>query len=439
MEITVETLSAVKKKLNFEVPTERVMTEYDKAFEEIRKKASIKGFRKGKVPRALIEKHYADLLEQDVVKNLINETYFKAIADEKLMPVSYPVIENGELEKGKPFKYSAVVEIFPEVVVKDYDGLEICREKYVPDDKVIDDRLNEMQTSLAQLKPVADGRAAATGDFVIFDFEGFINGEPFENGSGTDYQLELGSGKFIPGFEEQLVGLHAGEEGEIKVTFPQDYGHADFAGKDALFKIRVKEIKSRDLPPIDDEFAGQFGEFKTLQELKEHLKVMHEKQEQERIDGEMRDEVVKALIARNDIQVPDALVDQQTEQMLENAKQRLAYQRLTLEMMGLNEETYRAQFRTVAETQVKGSLLLDALAKQENISAGEGDLDGKFLQMAGDSEQSLEAVRGYYLKNQKAKENLFHQIKEDKAVDLLLSRAKITEKKKKKEKKTDEK
>jgi trigger factor len=427
MQIKVESLSTVKKKLHFEIPADRVVTEYDKAFEEIRKKAAIKGFRKGKVPRSLIEKHYGDVLEQDVVKNIVNETYFKALADEKIFPVSYPVIENEELKKGETFRYSAVVEVFPDVVVKDYEGLEVTRELYRFDEAVIEARLKEMQESLAQMKPAEVGHAAARGDFVIFDFEGFIDGVPFENGTGTDYQLELGSGKFIPGFEAQLEGMHAGDEGEIRVTFPQEYSHAEFAGKDALFKVRIKEIKCKELPAIDDDFARQFGEFESLQALRTQLTQMHEQQEKERIESDVRDEIVKALIARNEIQVPDSLVDQQAEQMLENAKKRLGYQRLSLEMMGLDEEKYKIQFRPVAESQVKGSLLLDAVAKQEKITAGEDDLDEKFRQMAGDNAQSLDAIRNHYLKNQKAKESLFLQIKEDKAIDFLISRAKVVE------------
>ena len=243
MQIKVESLSTVKKKMSFEIPADRVATEFDKVFDEIRKKASIKGFRKGKVPRSLIEKHYSDVMEQDVVKNLVNDSYFKALADEKIYPVSYPVIDNEDLKKGEPFRYSAVIEVFPEIVVKDFAGLEVSRGKYLFNEEDINRRIEEMRESLAQLKPVADGRPAVRGDFVTFDFEGFVDGVPFENGKGEDYQLELGSGRFIPGFEDQVCGMKVGEEGEIKVTFPQDYGKAELAGKEALFTIKIKEIK----------------------------------------------------------------------------------------------------------------------------------------------------------------------------------------------------
>ena len=427
MQITVESLSTVKKKLNFEIPTDSVATEYDKVFEEVRKKAAIKGFRKGKVPRSLIEKHYKEVMEQDVVKKIVNDTYFKALIDEKIFPVSYPVIENEELKLGEPFRYSAVVEVFPDIQVKDYEGLELKKEKFQFDEDVVATRLREMQESLAQLKPAAEGHQAATGDYVTFDFKGYIDEVPFEGGEGSDYQLELGSGKFIPGFEEQLVGMISGNEGEITVTFPADYGKAELAGKDAVFKIRIKEIKVKELPALDDDFAKEFGEFETLELLKKHLGEMLEKQESERIDSALREAAVTALIEKNPIEVPESLIDQQAVQMLENAKQRLAYQRLTLEMMGLDEERYKIQFRPVAESQVKGSLLLDALAKQVDIKAGDEDLENKFRQMSGDNDQSLENMRKYYLQNQKAKENLLIQVKEDKAIDFLISRANVVE------------
>lgn len=427
MQIKVESLSKVKKKINFEIPAERVSSEIEKVYAEIGKRASIKGFRKGKVPMSLIEKHYGDVMEQDVVKNLVNDTYFKALSDEKIYPVSYPVIENEEFKKGEPFRYSAVVEVFPEVEVKEYDGLEVSREKYQFDQEVISRRIEEMREGLAQLQPVDDARPAATGDFATIDFEGFLDGVPFEGGKGEDFQLELGSGRFIPGFEEQICGMKTGEEGEIKVTFPENYGSAELAGKEATFAVKVKEIKVKELPPLDDDLAKELGEFETLDQLRAQLVEVYEKQEKERIEAEFKERLVKALIDKNDLEVPDSLVDQQLSLMLENTKKRLAYQRLNLEMMGLDEEGYKIQFRSVAETQVKGSLLLEALAKQEDIKAADSDIEEKFRQMSGDSEQSLEAVKNYYLQNEKAKENLMAQIREDRVIAFLVERAKIAE------------
>ena len=425
MQIKVESLSTIKKKILFEIPAERVASEIEKVYAEIGKRASIKGFRKGKVPKALIEKQYSEAMEQDVVKNLVNDSYFKALSDEKIFPVSYPEIENEDLKKGEPFKYSATVEVFPEVVVKEFAGLEVQREIYNFDEKVVDRRIEEMREGLGQLKPVEGDRPAALGDFVTFDFLGSIDGVPFEGGQAEDFQLELGSGRFIPGFEDQLCGMKPGDAGEIKVTFPESYGKAELAGKEAVFAVTVKDIRIKELPALDDDFAKEAGEYENLAQLRSQLSQEYEKHEKERVEAEFRERVVTALIEKNPLEVPEALVGQQLEQMLENTKKRLAYQRMSLEMMGLNDEGYKAQFRTVAESQVKGSMLLEALAKDQNITADDDDINEKLSQMAGDNDQSLEAVKKYYLQNAKAKENLVAQIKEDKAISFLVERAKV--------------
>jgi trigger factor len=427
MQIKVEKLSSVKKKLHFEIPADRVATEIDKAYDIIRKRASIKGFRKGKAPQSYIEKHYRDVMADEVIKAIVNDTYFKALADENIYPVSHPVIESDELKRGESFAYSATVDVFPEIEVKDYAGLEVKKEKYVLDEGLIERRLQEMRESMAQLRPAEEGRVAAIGDFVAIDFKGFVDGTPFEQGEATDFQLELGSGRFIPGFEDQVCGMKAGEERTINVTFPEDYGKEELAGKEATFAVTLKEIKVKELPLLDDDLAKEFGEFETIGQLRAKLVEIQEKQERERIEADLRERLIKALIERNDIEVPDALIDRQLQSMLENTRKRLAYQRMSLEMMGMDEAQYKAQFRDIAMGQVKGSLLLDALARQEGITVEESDLEEKIRTLAGDAQESLETVRNYYLQNERAKENLTAQIREERALALLLDRARITE------------
>lgn len=426
MQIKVESLSPVKKKINFEISAARVATEIDKVYEKIRKSAAIKGFRKGKVPFALLEKHFSSQMEADVVRNLVNDTYFKALLDEKIYPVSHPIIESDELKKGEAFTYSATVEIFPEVTVKDFTGLEVKKEQYQFKEDVIDARLQEMRESVAQMMPV-EGRATAMGDFVTLDFVGSFDGVPFENGSAEDFVLELGSGRFIPGFEEQVIGLESGAQKELKVTFPQDYSHAEFAGKEATFAVTVKEIKAKELPALDDDFAKEFGEFETLAELRAKLTEYDEKREKARIETDLRERLVKALIDRNSLDVPESLVAKQLDSMLESTKQRLSQQRLSLEMMGLDEAGYRVRFRDVAESQVKGALLLESLAKQEGIAVSDADLEARLVQIAEQSGQNAETVKKYYMQNEQARENISAQVREDKAIDFLLERAEITE------------
>ncbi|WP_136514083.1 trigger factor [Geomonas edaphica] len=428
MQINVESVNSIKKKLNFEIPADKVSAEVDKAYAEIRKHAAIKGFRKGKVPMGLIEKHYGEKMAEDVVKNLISDTYFKAVAEHGIEAVAYPVIENEPLKKGEAFKYSATVEVFPKVELKEYLDLEVQKEKLELDAAVVDARLKEMQERMAQLAPAPEGHAAKLGDFVTFDFKGSMDGVPFEGGAAEDFQLELGSGRFIPGFEEQMVGLTAGAATTITVTFPEGYGSAELAGKPAQFEIVVKEIKSKELPELNDEFAKEFGEeFETLDLLKAKLAEINQSQEEARIAGDLRERVFRALVQKNDLEVPEAMVDRQVQMMLDNTKQRLASQRMSLEMMGMTDDTYKAQFRGVAKDQVKGSLIVEAVADKEGVQVTEEEFEAQLEQISAQSGQPIEKVQQLYKTNERAKESLMAQMREDKAVQFIIERAKVTE------------
>ena len=427
MQVKVESLSKIKKKINFEIPADRVGAEIDKAFEEIRKHASIKGFRKGKVPRTYIEKHYSAMMEQDVLKSLVRDTYYTALQNEKLFPVAHPVIESEDLKKGEPFRYSATVEVYPEVKIQEFSGLEVVKEQHVEDEEIVERRIQEIQENMAQLKPIEEERPSALGDFLTIDFKGFINGVPFENSSAEDFHLELGNGHFIPGFEEQIVGLKIGEEKSITVTFPEDYNKKELAGKEATFNVTVKEIKIKELPLLDDEFARAIGEFETLDQLRAKIKEVYEKQEMERIDADLRDRIIKAFIAKNPFEIPDALVEKQIEIMLDSTKKRLALEKLSLEMIELDDASYKARFRDTAETQVKGALLLDTLASQEGITVEESELDAKIKEIAEQRNQQFETLKQFYEQNENARESLKDQLKEQKVFAFLLERAKVTE------------
>jgi len=427
MTSTVESLSSVKKKISFEIPAERVSTEIDKVFGQIQKRAAIKGFRKGKVPRTLVEQNYGSMMEGDVLKNLFDETYFKALADHKIFPVSHPLIESDEVKRGAPLKYSATVEVLPEIEVKDYAGLQVKKEKFVSDDAPVEARLNEMREGMAVLKPLEEGKSAENGHFVVIDFVGSVDGIPFEGGSAESYQLELGSGRFIPGFEDQLVGVKAGDQTTVAVTFPEEYGNEDLAGKQASFAVTVREIKVKELPELNDEFAMQFGEFETFDQLKAKLVELHEKQENDRIKADLQDRLVKALLEKNEIEVPSTLVDRQLQMMLSNMKNRLAQQRLSLELMGMDDEKFKVQYHDSAENQVKGSLLLEAVAKKEGVKVEEADIEVKLRAMAEEAGQDFERVKSFYEQNHNAKENLVAHLNEEKVLGYLLEKAVVTE------------
>jgi len=428
MQVNVEHLSSIKKKISFEIPAERVQAETDKVFGEIRKRAVIPGFRKGKAPQGLIKKSYQDQVEGDVMKNLFNDTYFKYIQENSLFPVGYPLLDTDPLTEGAPFKYSATIEVYPEVVVNNYEGFELVKEKYVVDPAAVDARINQMRENMAQLNPLTEERPAAIGDHVIIDFEGYVDGARLDGGDATDHQLELGSNSFIPGFEEQVVGMSVGEQKRIKLAFPEPYHSAELAGKPVEFDVTLKEIKVKEMPELDDAFAQEFGEFETLAELKAKVAETIEKQEKERIEREFKDSLLKTLIDRNDFELPEAMIERQLSSMLENSKQRLQAQRMTLEMMGLDEEGYKAQFRPVAASQVKGALLMHELATKVGVEVTESDIEAYLRKIAEESGQDYERISKYYLKSADAKQGLEEQIREEKVVELIASKAVITEK-----------
>lgn len=428
MQVNVEHLSSVKKKINFEIPAERVQAETEKVFGEIRKHAAIPGFRKGKAPQGLIRKSYKDQVDGDVMKNLFNDTYYKYIQENNLIPVGYPILDTDPITEGVPFKFSATIEVYPEVAVDNYEGFELVKEKYVADESAVDARINQMRENMSQLNPLTEERPAAIGDHVTIDFEGFVDGKRLDGGDATDHQLELGSNSFIPGFEEQVAGMANGEQKRIKLTFPVPYHSAELAGKPVEFDVTLKEIKVKEMPELDDAFAQEFGEFETLADLKAKVAETIEKQEKERIERDFKDALIKMLIAKNDFELPEAMIDRQLASMLENTKQRLQYQQMTLEMMGLDEQGYKTQFRPVAASQVKGALLLHELATRTGIEVTESDIEAHLRKIAEESGQDYERISSYYLKSAEAKQGLEEQIREEKVIDLIVSKAVISEK-----------
>jgi trigger factor len=305
--------------------------------------------------------------------------------------------------------------------------MEVKREIFVADEKVVEGRLEELRQRAAQLQPAEEGYAAATTDFVSIDFVGYIDNEPFENGAGQDYLLELGSGRFIPGFEDQIVGMKVGEERRIKVTFPEAYGFAPLAGKDAEFDITVKEIKSTVFPELDDDFAKEMGEFETFDALKAKMSEVYEQQEKERIEAQVRERLVQALIEANPVELPETAVQRQLGYLLDDAKNRLAQQKLTLEMMGMDEENFKRDYRPVAETQVSGSLLLSAVARKEGLKVGDEDITAHVNELVARTGQNAEQIGAFYRNNANARDNLIAQLVEDKAITFIAERAKIVE------------
>ena len=296
MRVSVEEIDSIKKKVNVEIPEDQVVREVDSFYGELRKKAKIKGFRPGKVPRNILERHFKDYVRVEVIQKLIQGTYPQALSEAKLNPVSNPLIDPGEIEGGKPFHYTATIEVKPEIKLEGYTGLKIEGRKEGPKDEEVEERLKNLQNLHANLRTVSEPRPIQTGDFVILDYEARMENKPLEEGKATDFTVEVGSGRFIPDFEVKLVGLKPEEDKDIEVYFPEDYGYKKWAGKTLSFHVKIKEIKEKILPPLDDEFAKDLGDYSSFEDLKSKLKGEIEKEKELALQRQLKDQMVDQLL-----------------------------------------------------------------------------------------------------------------------------------------------
>ncbi|MEI6827930.1 MAG: trigger factor [Desulfuromonadales bacterium] len=427
MQVHVEDISSVQKKITIEIPAERVNQEIDKAYAAIQKKAKLQGFRPGKAPMQLIKRTYSDAMRDDVMRRLYQETLYKAMDDHNVEPLDSPTIESDILEQGVPFKYSAVFDVMPQIMLNEYTGLIVSKEKYVVKPENIDNELKRMQENMAQLIPLDEGAVVENGHTVSVDYSVAVEGSPEENSGAQTAEVEVGSNKLIPGFEEQLIGLTSGTSKEFTLDLPPGGDEAEAAAKKGIFTVTVKEIKRKELPELDDEFAQQFGEYETMEALRAKMVEYHEKHEKDRIDNEFKERVIQALIKKNPLDVPESMVKRQLDHMFENLKNRLKSQQMSLEMMGLDAEGFRARFRDDAIDKVRGGLLLMALVEKENISVSDEDLAAQYEKIAAGNPEMLERIKEYYTANKNAKSSIISEIKEDKAISLLIDRAVVTE------------
>ncbi|SFJ42818.1 trigger factor [Thermoflavimicrobium dichotomicum] len=410
--------------LTVETDVEAVNKALDQAFKKVVKKVSVPGFRKGKVPRFIFEQRFGvEALYEDALEILLPEAYEAAIKETGIEPVDRPEIDIEQLEKGKSLIFKAKVTVKPEVKLGEYKGLEV----EVPEDdfKVTEENveaeLTKMQKQQGQLEVVEDG-AVENGDRVIIDFEGFMDGEAFEGGKAEKYTLEVGSGTFIPGFEEQLLGMKAGEEKEIQVTFPEEYHAENLAGKPATFKVKLHEIKRLNLPELDDEFAQDVSEFDTLDELKADI----EKKLQDRADTErknyIRNQLVEQAAEKAEIDIPPVMIEREVDHMLQQFEQQLRYQGLDLKMYleftGQEEEKIREQFKADAEKKVRADLVLEAIAKAENIEVTDEEVEQEINQLAEQMERDVEEIRRWL--GEGGVERIKEQLITKKTIDLLV-------------------
>ncbi|MFZ4858587.1 MAG: trigger factor [Desulfuromonadaceae bacterium] len=427
MQVHVEDISPVQKKITIEIPAERVNEEINKAYAAIQKKAKLQGFRPGKAPMQLIKRTYSDAMRDDVMRRLYQETLYKAMDEHKVEPLDSPTIESDILEQGVPFKYSAIFDVMPQILLNEYAGLIVSKETYVAKPENVATELKRMQENMAQLIPLDEDAVVENGHTVSVDYSVAVEDSPEENSGAQTAEVEVGSNKLIPGFEEQLIGLTPGTSKEFTLDLPAGGDEEEATAKKGIFTVTVKEIKRKELPELDDEFAQQFGEYETMEALRAKMVEYHEKHGKDRIDNEFKERVIQALIKKNPLDVPESMIKRQLDHMFENLKNRLKSQQMSLEMMGLDADGFRARFRDEAIDKVRGGLLLMALVEKENISVSDEDLAAQYEKIAAGNPEMLERIKEYYSSNQNARSSIISEIKEDKAIALLIDRAVVTE------------
>ena len=386
MSVQVEKLEKNMAKLTIEVPAEELEKAIEKVYQKQKKNISIPGFRKGKVPRAMVEKMYGkEVFYEDAANEIIPAAYEKAYDECGENIVSTPKIDVTQIEAGKPFIFTAEVALKPEVTLGAYKGIEVDKVEVTVSDEEVDAEIERERDRNARSVSVSD-RAVQDKDQTVIDFEGFVDGVAFQGGKGENYPLTIGSGAFIPGFEEQLIGKNIGEECDVNVTFPEEYHAEDLAGKAAVFKVTVKEIKEKQLPELDDEFAAEVSEFDTLAEYKEDVKKNLTEKREKDVKNAKEDAVVDAIIENATMDIPEAMIETQQRQMIQEFAQNIQMQGLSIEQYfqftGLTAETMMEQVKPQAEKRIKSRLVLEAVAKAENITVSDEDFDKEVAKMA---------------------------------------------------------
>lgn len=440
MSLQVENMEKNMAKLTIEVSAEELEKAIQGAYLKQRNKISVPGFRKGKVPRQMIEKMYGvGIFYEDAANALIPTAYGKAYDECELDIVSQPKVEVVQLEKGKPFIFTAEVAVKPEVTLGEYKGLSVDKVSNRVTAKEIDAKLEEEQKKNARTVVVED-RAVQDGDEVVLDFEGFVDGVAFEGGKGENHPLEIGSHSFIDTFEDQLVGHNAGDEVEVNVTFPEKYQAADLAGKPAVFKVKINEIKTKELPELNDEFASEVSEFDTLAEYKEDLRKHLEVEKENEAKRTKEDEAIKKIIDKSTMEIPEAMIDTQCENMVNEFAQRIAQSGLSMEQYmqfsGMTIDGLKEQVRPEAETRIKSSLVLEQIAKDENIEVSEDEINAEIEKMAAQYGMEADKLKEYL--GEAEKESIKRDLSVTKAVDLIMENVKERAKAKTKKEKEAE-
>lgn len=440
MSVQVENLEKSMAKLTIEVSAEKVEEALQEAYNRQKGKISLPGFRKGKVPRQMVEKMYgAEVFYEDAANILIQKEYGPAVKESGVDVVSQPELDLVQLEKGKPFIFTATIAVKPEVTLGKYMGITVTKIDTTVTDEEVDAEVEKQRENNARSITI-EGRPVEDGDTAVIDFEGFVDGEAFEGGKGENYALTIGSHTFIDTFEEQLIGKNAGDEVDVNVTFPEEYQADDLAGKPALFKVKINEIKGKELPELDDEFAQDISEFDTLAEYKEDLKKKLQQQKEDAAKRDKEDEAIRKIIDKSKMELPEPMIEMQVQNIINDFATRIAQQGLSMEQYmqfsGASIDSLKEQVRPEAIERIQSSLVLEAIAKAENIEVSDEEVDKELEKLAVAYRTDIESLREYATESEK------QAIKDDlslqKAADLIMENVKERAKPKRKAKEETE-
>ncbi len=424
MNVKVEKKENSVVEIEFTMDKEQFNAELDKAFKQNAKKFKVPGFRNGMVPRAVVEKTYGEgVLYEFVIENTVDEAYRTAVVENELEIVSRPELDIKQIGKDKDFVFVVTVCVKPEAKVADYKGIEVKKVSTRVTKKEVEEELERIREKNARIVTVED-RDLKDGDISVIDFEGFVDGVAFDGGKGENFELTIGSGQFIPGFEDQMVGMKIGEERDVNVKFPEEYHAENLAGKDATFKVKLHEIKEKVLPELDDEFAKDVSEFDTLEEYRKDLnkKVKERKENQAKATKEQ--EAIEKFIEKVEVVIPDGMIDEEVEKMVEEMNANLSYQGLNidqyLQYMGITLEDYKKEMRAQAEKRIKLNLGLEAVAKEEKVEVSDEEIDAKIKELsaqygAGDDESLL--------KNENARNYMRQELTHEKTMKIVTDNA----------------
>ena len=440
MSVQVENLDKNMVKLTIEVPAEELEKAIEAAYKKQKNQISVPGFRKGKVPRVMIEKMYGvGVFYEDAANTLMQQNYPSAVDESGVDIVSRPTVDVVQIEQGKPFIFTAEVAVKPEVTLGKYMGVTVTKIDTSVSEDEVNEALEQQRNNNARTISVTD-RPVAVGDTAVIEFEGCVDGVAFEGGKGENHPLEIGSHTFIDTFEDQLVGKNAGDEVEVNVTFPEQYQAADLAGKPATFKVKINEIKTKELPELDDEFAQDVSEFDTLAEYKESLKKNLEEKKENEAKRTKEDEAVQKIIDKSKMDIPEAMIDTQCETMIEEFAQRIAQSGLSmdqyLQFSGLTVDGLKEQVRPEALSRIQASLVLEQIAKDENIEVSDEDVNAEIEKMAASYGMEADKLKEYM--GDAEKDSMKKDLAINKAVELVMSNVKERAKAKSKKEKEAE-